>query len=95
MIDILIFGCFFIIFCLSVWLEYVRFKTQRQKLKQATNNSLKAAEEYFQTNRADVSNVGKEMVQRIKARELEAKIIDAQKKDDADSTATDHSADQT
>ena len=81
MMDVIILTCFFIIFCVFVWLEYSRFKFKRRKLEEAKEHGLKAIEDYEKLNYTEAAKVGKEMVQRIKERELKAAILDAEQQE--------------
>lgn len=81
MMNIVILSCFFILFCCFVWVEVLRFKSQRRQLDQAKAHGLKAIEEYQKSHHPDAAMVGKEMVQRIKARELKSAIKDAEQND--------------
>ena len=78
MMDIVILSFFLLLFCCFVWVEYLRFKSQRRQLDQAKAHGLKAIEDYQKSNHGDVAMVEKEMVQRMKARELKSAIKDAE-----------------
>lgn len=78
MMDIVILSFFLLLFCCFVWVEFLRFKSQRRQLDQAKAHGLKAIEEYQKSNHGDVAMVEKEMVQRMKARELKSAIKDAE-----------------
>lgn len=81
MMDIVILSCFLLLFCCFVWIEVLRFKSQRRQLDQAKAHGLKAIEDYQKSNHGDVAMVEKEMVQRMKARELKSAIRDAEQKE--------------
>lgn len=79
--DIVILSFFLLLFCCFVWVEYLRFKSQRRQLDQAKAHGLKAIEDYQKSNHGDVAIVEKEMVQRMKARELKSDLKDAEQKE--------------
>lgn len=75
---IVILSCFLVLFCCFVWVEVLRFKSKRRQLDQAKAHGLKAIEDYQKSYHGNGAMLEKEMVQRIKARELKSAIKDAE-----------------
>ena len=84
MVDIIILSAFFVLFCLFVWIEYLRYKQEKNHLEKTKEKSEAAMADYLKLNQTDVGNVGKEMYQRMKARELKDELIETNSTDGED-----------
>ena len=84
MSEIIILSSFFVLFCLFVWIEYLRYKQEQRHLEKTKEKSEAAMADYLKLNQTDVGNVGKEMYQRMKARELKDALIETNVSDSED-----------
>lgn len=82
MLTVIVFGCFFIIFCLFVWLEYLQYQFQRQRLQEAKEKGALAIERYEMSKKNHNVDVVKDMLQKIKAKELNKDLSDSHLNDD-------------